>query len=389
MSAIALSALRLDPEGPQRRESPRPPELRNATYAAQFDWHTLFYDVYRVGDHVVFQGPPLRNLLEPLRRTRTLARWPGWLPGGPRHVARDKRGELWWRSPLDRIVLDGPLGHHEIAVQPDMAGRYAGRRVLHTLSKDNPPRWIRDWIAFHASEHGADAVLLYDNGSTAYTAPELEAELRGAFPAMVVDVISWPFPYGPQGGLAGAVDGREAPWDSDFCQTGSLQHARFRFLREARSVLNLDIDELVLDASGRSIFAAAEDSPDGFVKFPGRWIASAAPRPVDPATCRHADFDRVDPERPDPCPPKWCVVPARCHPFRHSWSVHNLFGAPANRVIDRDFVFRHMKPISNAWKERRWDDAPFDPARHPVDEPLRAAFARAALPQSAPVVPGP
>lgn len=378
---IALSAVRLDPARGILRESPRPVALRNATYADQFDWDTLFYDVYRVDRHIVLQGPPFYNLLAPLRASTPLAGLErGWFPRLA-HIGRDKRGELWLRSDAETLNLDGPLGTWRIAVQPDGADRYAGLRALTTMSKDNAPRWIHDWVAFYRAEHGAQAALIYDNGSTAYTAAELEAGLRAAFPDMVIDVVSWDYRYGPQGGMAGAVQGQETPWDSDFCQTGSLQHARHRFLRKARSVLNVDVDEVLPAPDGQSIFAATERSRGGFIKFAGHWIAAVAPHAPDPATARHGDFTWSDRAESRTCPPKWCVVPARADPRRTSWSVHNLFGTRHNKVIDRRFTYRHMMAISNNWKESRWSAADFDPARYDEDALLAAAFLRSGLSQ--------
>lgn len=375
-----LSPAVLPQDGPFRRESPRPPHLRNDRYADQFDGHTLFYDVYRVGRDVVLQGPPLLNLAAPLLLAPALRNRFGPLLPRMRRVERHNASEIWLRTYDVELTLDSPLGHHAIAVQPNMSHRFAGRRVLHTLSKDNEVRWIVDWIRFYAAVHGADAVLIYDNGSTRYSAADLEAQLAATFPDIVVTVVAWPFKYGPQGGLAGAVNGIEAPWDSDYCQTGSLQHARFRYLRSARSVLNVDIDELVVGAGNSGpIFAATERSRSGFIKFAGQWITSATPRSVTVADCRHGDFTLRDGQETEICPPKWCVVPGACHDSRHSWSVHNLFGARANKRISADYAYRHMKGISNNWKYDRWDAGDFDPARFVEDAPLRRMMEQAGL----------
>ncbi|MDE2406039.1 MAG: hypothetical protein KGM17_15315 [Sphingomonadales bacterium] len=376
MPAIALSSIVA--HGVQR-ECPRPLHLRNAAYAGQFDWDTVCYDVYRAGRHVVFQGPPFANFAALLADVPALHRrgfplWPRW-----RRIDRLKAGEIWLRSDAARIALPDALGGDSIAVQPDMSSLFAGRRVIHTLSKNNDLQWIVDWVRFYVSVHGADGVLIHDNASTDYAAADIEAALRRTFPAIALAVVSWPFRYGPQGGLAGAVDGVETPWDSDFCQTGSLQHARHRFLRTARSVLNVDIDELVLSDRGRSIFAATEQSRAGFIKFAGSWIVTATPHPVPEGLGRHADFTYADSTDTGQCPPKWCIVPGRHARSRVSWSVHNLFGSRANRVIDREFRYRHMKGISNGWKYRRWDDAGFDSARHRRDDALAAAMSGAGL----------
>ena len=375
----ALSSCTIAPDAHVRRDSPRPLEQRNAAYAGQYDWDTLFYDVYRVGRHIVFQGPPFFNLLDPLKQSPALRgkfRWP-W--GKAEHVGRDKRGEIWLREESDRILLDNPLGRFEIEVQPNLSHLFAGRRVIHTLSKNNAIRWIVDWINFYVAEHQADGVLLYDNASTDYSAEELQGELRAVFPDLAIHVVHWPFKYGPQGGLAGAVNGQETPWDSDFCQTGSLQHARFRFLLEARSVLNADIDELVLSSCGRSIFAATEESRARFIKFPGAWICTAGPRPVSTTDCRHADFTFRDRQEREICPPKWCIVPDPSRAKRESWSVHNLFGSPHNRALSGEFEYRHLKGISNNWKYNRWEEAAFDNGRFHEDKALSDSFARVGL----------
>jgi hypothetical protein len=364
---------------PVLRDPPRPPEQRNAAYAASFDWDTLFYDVYRVGRHVVFQGPPLLNLREEIEASDYFAARLGGLRPRAALIERNRSSEYWVREDTDRVVLGGAFGDRPIAVQPGLAARFAGRRVLHTLSRNNDITWILDWVRFYVTVHGADAVLLYDNGSTAYTTDDLRAALAEAFPHVVSEVVDWRFAYGPQGGMAGAVDGRETPWDSDFCQTGSLQHARFRFLGQARSVLNVDIDELVLSNRGRSIFAAAEKSWRGFVKFDGRWISATTPHAVAPGQGRHGDFWLHDAAETDECPPKWCVVPGKTSRTKHCWSVHNLFGARRNRRLSREFRYRHMRGISQGWKENRWDAVDYDPARFAVDADLHDAFEKAGL----------
>ncbi|MFC3096854.1 glycosyltransferase family protein [Alteraurantiacibacter palmitatis] len=384
MSGIALSSVTLDPATGLLREAARPENMRQPDYAEKYDWDTLFYDVYRAGQHIVFQGPPFLNLLEPLKASAPFKGRFGFPRFAARHFGQKKRGEIWLRSAAGDVAIDGPLGRYAIKVQPDMAHLFAGRRVITTLSKDNDLRWIADWVRFYARIHGADGVLFYDNGSTAYDMAELQTTLDeaagGAFPAIAV---SWPFRYGPQGGMAGAVNGVEADWDSDFCQTGSLQHARHRFLRRARSVLNVDVDEMVLDDGGnQSIFAATEASRSGFIKFPGRWIGTHADPPVARATCRHADFVHRDLPAEPVCPPKYCLVPGRADRLSDSWSVHNLFGAAANRRLSRRFSYRHMRGITNSWKEDRWAADGTDRAALPRDAALEAAFSAAGLSRS-------
>lgn len=378
---VTLSSIYADPKSGIQRDAARPAHLQNETYGARYDWGTLFYDVYRAGDHVVFQGPPLLNFLDHIKTSAPFKGAFNWPFARARHFDAHKRGEIWLKSDADHFSLDCALGQLEIAVQPDMADLFVGRRVITTLSQNNDLRWIADWVHFYVRHHGADGVLFYDNGSSAYSLEELQVTLDAAIgddncPALAV---SWPFPYGPQGGLAGAVNGVETDWDSDFCQAGSLHHARHRFLRRAKSVLNVDIDELVLSKSGQSIFAATEQSPSGFCKFPGQWIGTHAPRGVIRETCRHADFIYRDLPEDFSCPPKWCLVPGKADRLKDSWSVHNLFGAKANKSLSEDFSYRHMRGITNSWKEDRWAEDGADVSALPRDADLEAAFAATGL----------
>src|SRR5205085_1357105 len=134
----------------------------------------------------------------------------------------------------DRITIT--VSGREIVVPISPSGRdmFKGRRVLLTLSKDNPMPWIRDWVQFNVRVHGADALLLYDNGSTIYETAALVEQLAGIPGLASCLVVSWRFPLGP--GV-----GRGQAQDSFYCQPGMLEHARWRYCAEALSVLNTDI----------------------------------------------------------------------------------------------------------------------------------------------------
>lgn len=80
------------------------------------------------------------------------------------------------------------------------------------------------------------------------------------------------------------------------------------------------------------------------------------------------------------CPPKWCVVPGKGDKRSDSWSVHNLFGAKANKQINTAWHYRHMRGITTSWKEERWqmsDGAAGNKLVH--DEALANAFTKAGL----------
>lgn len=372
----------LSTAGAPRRRSARSATARGPDFDAQFDDDTLAFDCFFMPDgRIALLGPSLLNLL-PIVSAMTVTA----LPSGQtcRVTAREMERHA-------RIIIDAPRDTSELAL--NLAGKhltvpvaannsdvFADRRVLFTLSKDNHLPWIRDWIAFAADHHGADAVLFYDNSSTAYGADRLLDEIAAIPGIKAARVVEWPFKYGPAG------IGRKH-WDSDFCQLGSWEHARWRFLARARSAQNADIDELVVSKSGHSVFEAAEKDRFGIVSYAGRWVIGTAETAIELGNSdrRHHHYQTslrptraykfgIIPFDPMRCPPKWTLVPAKCPPDAQ-WGVHAIFGWLPSRRISRDFTFGHFREISNNWKYARMDRPAFDPALHRHDPLLARYFA--------------
>jgi tetratricopeptide (TPR) repeat protein len=256
-----------------------------------------------------------------------------------------------------RIVVEPPAGTHGLSIgsrigkifvapQPNVSDLFRGRRVLFTMSKNNELVWIKDWVQFHVTHHGCDGVLLYDNGSDRYSLSELSSELSDSFPQLASLVIGWPFPYG-------VFDGRSFPgyrlWDSNYCQLIMLEHARQRVLCSANSVLNLDVDELVLTSSGRSIFEIAEASLTGQVVFHGMWVENR--RKIGDrsrgSVPRHMDFYFISAAEGENTESKWAAVPARCPPDAQ-WYVHSIAGMAASPDLG-EASLRHFKGINTNW----------------------------------------
>lgn len=364
-----------------RRAPPRPAHLRVDGYDEKFDAETLFFDVFRAADRrIVLMGPPFLNLKDDLQRMRVTA-----LPSGEacRFTLRelDRHGQIHVEAPDETrgLRLETAFGTCEVEVQPAEFDRFAGRRVLMTLSRNNDLAWIQDWIRFNRDVHGADAVLFYDNGSDRYSLEAL-AESIGAVGGMAeAVVVSWPFKYGPQSFHPSRY------WDSNFTQLGMLEHARRRFLEAAASVQNSDVDELVLTEDGTSIFAAAEKSRFGFVRYRGDWVVGTAdqPRRAD-GTVRHTDFTTllkpparrrfgVLPMTGGICPCKWTLVPSRC-PDRAQWGIHAISRWVVGRRTDRAMAYRHFREISDNWKYKRTGADAFDPALHERDARLAERY---------------
>jgi hypothetical protein len=366
-----------------RREATRPPRFRGENFDSDFDSTTLFYDAVQVNDsQVAVFAPPFLNLRDGVAAT-TLSHESKRYAARTRHL--DRHAQLWMDIPkgCGPIQAAGALGNFAFSVSQNETEMFRGCRVIFTMSKDNPIEWILDWVRFNRDIHGANAVLIYDNGSSAYDSATLSAALGSISGLRCSVVMEWPFKYGPQG--TNSWD----HWDSDFCQLGAWEHARWRFLQDARSVMNSDIDELVLSRTGKSVFEAAEQSWTGLVRYRGRWIIGiedgVLDRPIDAAP-RHFDFSILMPPKyefsrwltwrdANECPAKWTIVPSRC-PAHAQWHVHLILSWWASFLRTRRFSFRHFRGIGSNWKYQRTNGVSFDPLVHEADSLLEETFQR-------------
>ncbi|PJI94111.1 hypothetical protein CLV34_1597 [Luteimicrobium subarcticum] len=352
---------------PHRRVPPRPPERQEAGYLEKFDDSTVFYDVFRCGRKVLAVGPPAHGL-ESVVDDAVVTPAFGSKGSGVHFASEkglDRLGRFWASSPRS----DGPLriragaGPDDIEVGADLAGAFAGRRAVMTLSKDNDLEWIRYWAGWYAQRHGADALVVYDNGSTAYSTGDLVETLAGTVGVAVAAVVEWPFTYGPQGFEPYRT------WDSNYAQHGALEHARWRLLRRAAGMVNADIDELMLDPEGRSVFDATTASRSGALSVPST-LLHPAPGAVL-GRPRHSDsyFERVERE---PTDPKWCVVPSRL-PAVAQLGIHGVVGVRMDRAPG--FRLGHFYAITTNWATGDRIAAHADLSSSKVDTEFRSRFA--------------
>lgn len=387
-------------DSPVVRQSRRPKRFRQANFDELYDQHTVFYDAVRTmdGRHAILLGPPLLEFHIPLRLEITTVE--GGISCNYSVRNLDRHAQVWVDLPVGMNItalrIMSAIGSSTMSLQDNSSHRFAGRRVVYSINKNNRLQWICDWIRFHRDIHGADAVLLYDNGSTDYTLDELSDAIARISGIAVALIVPWTFKWGPPG--LGNCHWNSRHWDSNYCQLGVLEDARWRFLQEAHSVLNVDVDELVLSEHG-SIFELAESSSKGYVLFDGSWVVGADEKARGPhrehsAAIRHRDFTKaLLPRRAwvidrrfnlptftpiNSCPPKWALVPRQC-PNRSQWKAHKATGYYLFERTSRIAVFRHFRHINTSWKYDRtgldgwgtWREAElYD------DVVLRAAFER-------------
>ncbi|MGK9171397.1 NAD-dependent epimerase/dehydratase family protein [Inquilinus limosus] len=375
----ALSPWILDFSHDPIRMPPRPPTLRHASYEDDFDFTTVFCDVFwdASGESIRLVGPPLLNLETELDFRFTAL--PSMQPC-PFEV-RHKRWVDLVTVPVPPgttgLIADTSLGRAFLAPQPNLSEIFAGRRCIYAMSQDNDIAWIQDWVRYYARGHGCNGVVLYDNNSTAYDVRELDDALRSIDPSIEVLTIPWPFKWG-------VFDGRRplsySVWDSFYGQAAAFEHARLRYFWKAKSVVNADIDELAVTRDGQSVFEIVEQSDTGFIRFDGWWIHTYTTETL-PQQRRHKHFYHKKTGRLDACTEKWAVVPAKS-PEDVQWAIHNVIGMTPDEASFK-VSLRHFKPINTSWDvDSNLTDAKRTELFHgdgqglEVDEELRRTLAR-------------
>lgn len=382
---FAVPGVPIDPTCGLDREPSRPPRLREAGFDEKFDRKTLFYEAVGAPelDAVRIIAPPLFNLQPPLASSRFMNA--GDSRTLPFKVSNyDRQTQILVRgASAGSISLNGPVGNYNLPVAAPEHDLFAGLRTVFTLSRNNNLAWIRDWLEFYRNVHGANAVLIYDNASSDYDAEALMSTLSVVRGIEAAVVVRWPFKHGPTG------MGLNRNWDSNFSQLAMMEHARWRFLAQARSVLNCDIDELVMSKSQRSVFQAVEEARSGVVAFHGDWVVGIQDitregSPTAPMRFKDYQFVLKDlvtyrlawrPVQRTRCKAKWAAVPERT-PAGARWHIHYVEGWLASRWKSEDFRFRHFREISRSWKYDRTQRDEIDPSRHAADPLMERSFYR-------------
>src|SRR5262249_35653329 len=158
-------------------------------------------DVFRSGATVICLGPPLLNCEDAVRGAEFR------VEGADRPLVSTYRAPRLNLQPTCRFQLSGPglpeasriiltAAGRSVLIRPRESGQqlFAGRRVVTTMSKDNPLDWIKDWARFNVRVHRADAVIIYDNGSTSYRCDDIRDALAGLEGLDRLLVVPWNYP---------------------------------------------------------------------------------------------------------------------------------------------------------------------------------------------------
>lgn len=372
---INLDGLSLPAEHPQSRQLPFTmrkladrPEIK-----AGYDTKTLVYAAiaFPSRNRVHLYTPRLFNLRSVLSGGQFRLGGIRLPQGVPFKLLRHERHvlNLLPQALGDRLEFCGAGINASMSLFTADTVSFSGRNVLYTMQHDNDLEWIRDWAEYHASAHGADAVIIADNGSKRYSAETLYDVLADVKGISQVAVLRVPFLFGVAQGFRNLSYGR-------FLQKAMVNVVRDMFLTTARAVLPIDIDELVIARRGGSIFDAVTKSRFGFLTFPGfnRRSNPAYGRP----THRNSIYILNGPKASNLSPTKYAVVPGTIA-GRSPWGVHSLELLPRTFFLSRDFWFAHCLDVTTNWRGKRsLDHLPPDSL---VDEPLERVLSRHLSPE--------
>ena len=342
MSIAALKPAQLAADDPLQRDRNCPPEAHTPEYDAGYDFRTLFYDCFYRSDKqaVILVCPLLLNLEAILTEGEVALDGAAVRP----HIRRRPRyDEVWLKArhaPSQLSIryqgraFDLPIR----AAEPEL---FVGLNCAVTVSKNNKPIWIEDWVRYHAEVHGLEGVVVFDNGSTEYPVERIDEALSRVNGLKRWRVLSAPMPFGSYP-LAGKRS------HSTFLQTSLLNVARLRFFSQARAVLSCDPDELVQSLGSQSVFDRTCKSVTGYMLFRGEWrVAGDGPDPV-----RHRDHVNIPADAAFQ-QTKYCINPRGLFGFSH-WELHGAVkGALKGYLTREDIKYWHCRQISISWKYDR------------------------------------
>jgi hypothetical protein len=363
IQVIRLSPFILPNSSTYKRNEIRNVEYQQDNYKSRYDYTTLAYDVFIAPTgNVIFSGPPLYGL------EKFIAEGEFYINNikvnknqiTTKVLDRIQRNNMKVKTLTENNTFSWRFGSFNSTniINYNNNSLFKNKNVLFSKSQNNEPSWIVDWINFYVKKHKIDSVLLYDNNSTAYSILDLKEYLqKHVIHNIDIVLISWNFNYGPAGGFQKSIN-KLVPWDSDFCQYGIMEHAKERFLANANLVINVDIDELIMTKSKKTIIDLIGKNTG--IKIRGKWIENIPNTQLSQRKFHnYFYFDKLTYEGNT----KWCVRPQTLAP-ETQWCIHTI--PKGNLKISKNGFYAHFKAINTSWQFDR-STITFDPKIHRVD----------------------
>ena len=350
---IRLSSITLPPNSHISRKARFSFKKRDSNFLQNFEQKILFYDIFWQDENkkILLIGPPPRNLTSLMKKAKFSVDGGKTLLKAKFHISlsvmiTELSGDL---SNAKELFIEFAGLKFTAPIQENISKFLPDTRIIFTISKNNPLKWIRAWADYYYQFHDANCLILFDNGSTNANLAEIAKELEQT---KIEHIILISMPY-----IFGAIDLAvfTNPYWTNFLQNCINSITLRRFAAQAQGLLNCDIDEFAVHREYSSIFHSLKDIPNGLLIMRGIWIE---PHKYKTNHGDHRDFayKYSDPKKNSCKSPKWVIDPKRSwvkklniHPYWH-W-IENR--PPFSKYITQDAFFWHFKGINTNWKLNR------------------------------------
>jgi len=301
------------------------------TFEESYDYYTLFVDVFRNEDKVLFVSPPFLNFKEIFKTQVKLI------------DEKNNNYELEYQL-HDRCELgfcDIPdntkkiflcYGEEKIKIEiKERNKKFDNKKVICTMIKNEPTHKILNWIEYHIKNYDIDGFIIFNNQSDLYSSEELYRELLKNYSEDIIEVVDWDTPFGVIG----------PPWDSDWSQYILLNLCKYNFCFKSSLILNHDIDEyFVSEYSLDEILDSMIEQKLGSVVYRSKNISCYTEGDISVLNSRYYYHpEEVNNEKMT----KWMSIPSKS--LQSIYTLHNVFGS--NVEFTDDFYYAHMWVLSS------------------------------------------
>ncbi|UTW59263.1 glycosyltransferase family 92 protein [Kordiimonas sp. SCSIO 12603] len=331
------------------RHAPIPESYVDGNFKKNFDSHTLFYDGYYTRqDQILLHGPNFMNLENEITETSLICPSTRQIIQFEKQTHQKKCSLISFKpiNKQDAYIFQLKSGS-KFLIKPNANEHdaFKNKNVLLTMIKFDNLQWIKNWVEFYVKSHKVNALILYNNNAPNYSGEDILSILSDIKGLQTVRVIDWFFPYGPR--LADNWTGRLA-----FCQINALQHARWRYLEKANTVINADVDELIVCEDNIAIPDLLDQTSQKYLEFTGVWTIKEGGTDFSiPEENRHYSNYFYSQIHKLPTK-KWALKPSMCKDA-HLWHIHRIPGMKNDVNLSNLVEYRHFPEFNSGWKTFR------------------------------------
>ena len=301
------------------------------TFEESYDYDTLFADVFRNGNQMVFVSPPFLNFRNIIQSMKLIDDESNTYDLNFGSFDRCEVAVSAIPDTVDKIFLQRNDGEKFEIKYRNRYSKFDDKKVLCTMIKDEPINKILNWIEYHKVNYNVKGFLIFNHQSTSYSSEKLYDELTKEQSECTIEVVDWDMPFGMIG----------PPWDSDWSQYILLNLCRFNFCLKSSIMINHDIDEyFVSEYSLDEILESMIAQNFGAIVYESKNVScyTDGDKNILNSRCYYHP-EEVDEAKMT----KWMAIPSKT--MQSIYTLHNVFG-PNTESTD-DFYYAHMWALSS------------------------------------------